>query len=781
MMVTDADGVILRVNRAFTRLTGYTENEVVGKTPALLKSGRQDNLFYQNMWATLKREHYWQGEMWNRHKDGNIFVERLTVTAAIAPDGNVTHYIGTYFDMTARMLAEGVLLKAGALQSAIFNSANFLTIATDAKGEIQIFSVGAERMLGYTAADVLNKITPADITDPQELIVRAKALSVEIGTPIAPGFEALVFKATRGIEDIYELTYIRKDGSRLPAVESVTALRDSQDVIIGYLLIGTDNTARKHIEEEQYKLDQRLRDQQFYSRSLFDSNIDALMTTNPSGIITDVNKQMEMLTGCSRVELIGAPFKNYFTDQERAETGIKRVLSEKKITDYELTARARDGKETVVSFNATPFYDRDRSLQGVFAAARDVTDRKRLNKELESAKSVAEKANLAKSDFLSRMSHELRTPLNAILGFAQLLEGGLPPPTSAQILRLQQITKAGWYLLDLLNEILYLAVIESGKLSLSPETISLAEVLHECQTMIEPQAQKKGIRINFLPFDPAWFANADRTRAKQVLINLISNAIKYNREQGTVEVECTSVTQERIRISVKDCGVGLPPEKLAQLFQPFNRLGQEAGAEEGTGIGLVVTKQLVELMGGTIGVKSTVGQGSTFWIELIRDVAPQIVAGNMLISDTASRAMESTAWRTLLYVEDNPANLMLVEQIIEGQPKISMLSARDGNHAVALARAHLPDVILMDINLPGISGFEALSILRKDPSTAHIPVVALSSNAMTFEIEKGLEAGFFRYLTKPFDVNELLNALNDAMIISDIESVDTNKKGIHDD
>jgi len=263
-----------------------------------------------------------------------------------------------------------------ALQSAIFNSANFSSIATDSNGVIQIFNVGAERMLGYMAADVMNKITPADLSDPQELIARAEALSAELDTPITPGFEALVFKAARGIEDIYELTYIRKDGSRFPAVVSVTALRDAQNKIIGYLLIGTDNTARKQVEADQKKLDQRLRDQQFYTRSLIESNIDALMTTDPSGIITDVNKQMEALTGCTRDELIGAPFKNYFTDPQRAEAGIKQVLNEKKVTDYELTARARDGKKTVVSYNASTFYDRDRKLQGVFAAARDVTEQK---------------------------------------------------------------------------------------------------------------------------------------------------------------------------------------------------------------------------------------------------------------------------------------------------------------------------------------------------------------------------------------------------------------------
>src|SRR5438105_481503 len=213
-------------------------------------------------------------------------------------------------DVTARKRAEEELLKAGALQNAIFNSANFSSIATDEKGVIQIFNVGAERMLGYTAAEVINRITPADISDPREVITRAKALSAELGTTITPGFEALVFKASRGIEDIYELTYIRKDGSRFPAIVSVTALRDAEGGIIGYLLIGTDNTARKQVETERMLLDQRVRDQQFYTRSLIESNIDALITTDPRGIITDVNKQMEALTGCTRDELIGAPFKD---------------------------------------------------------------------------------------------------------------------------------------------------------------------------------------------------------------------------------------------------------------------------------------------------------------------------------------------------------------------------------------------------------------------------------------------------------------------------------------
>jgi PAS domain S-box-containing protein len=704
-------------------------------------------------------------------KDGSRFPAVVSVTALRDAQNAIIGYLLIGTDNTARKMAEAALLKAGALQSAIFNSANFSSIATDAKGVIQIFNVGAERMLGYAAADVMNQITPADISDPQEVIVRAKALSLELDTTIKPGFEALVFKASRGIEDIYELTYIRKDGSRFPAVVSVTALRDAQNAIIGYLLIGTDNTARKQVEAEQQKLDQRLRDQQFYTRSLIESNIDALMMADPLGIITDVNKQMEALTGCTRDELIGAPFKNYFTDPERAEASIKLTLTGKKVTNYELTARARDGKETVVSYNATTFYDRDRKLQGVFAAARDVTERKRFdqalqetNIELENAKSAAEKANLAKSDFLSSMSHELRSPLNAILGFAQLMESATPPPAAAQAESIGQILQAGWHLLKLINEILDLAVIESGKVSLSPESVSLAEVMSECQAMMEPQAQSRGVRMTFPKFGNPIYVKADRTRLKQIIINLLSNAIKYNKEQGTVVVDCTANTPERIRISVADTGAGLPAEKLAQLFQPFNRLGQEAGSVAGTGIGLVVTRRLAELMEGILGVESTVGVGSVFWCELRSAAAPQLkIPSGEVEAPIQSPLPAGALRRSLLYVEDNPANMKLVEQLIARRPDLRLLTAVNGQLGIELAHTALPQVILMDVNLPGISGIEALKILRADPLTAHIPIVALSANAMPRDIATGLNLGFFRYLTKPIIVKEFMDTLNAAL------------------
>ena len=792
-IATDAKGVIQIFNVGAERMLGYSASEVVDRiTPAAISDpqelierarelsvelGTQIAPGFEALVFKASRGIEDIYELTYIRKDGSRFPAVVSVTALRDDDGGIIGYLLIGTDNTARKRAEEALQKAGNLQTAIFNSANFSSIATDAKGVIQIFNVGAEKMLGYSAAEVVDTITPADISDPQEVVARAQELSLELGTQIEPGFEALVFKASRGIEDIYELTYIRKDGSRFPAVVSVTALRDDDGGIIGYLLIGTDNTARKRVEAEQKVLDQELRDQQFYTRSLIESNIDALMTTDPHGIITDVNKQMEALTGSTRDELIGSPVRNYFTDPERAEAGIRRVLSERRITNYELTARAWDGTQTVVSYNAATLYDRNRKLQGVFAAARDITELKRFeetlkakNIDLQSATSAAEEANLAKSEFLSSMSHELRSPLNAILGFAQLMESDTPPPTPTQRQSIEQILTAGWHLLKLIDEILDLAKVESRQVSLSTEPVSLADVMIACQSMVESQAKEHGIRLVFPPPDIPYFISADLTRVKQVLINLLSNAIKYNSAGGVVEVACAEGAPGRIRISVSDTGAGLTAEQLGQLFQPFNRLGQEGEGEEGTGIGLMVAKRLVELMGGEIGVESTVGEGSLFWFEL-DSVAER---GLFIEGDVSMMNRPNTdrgdRQRTLLYIEDNPANLRLVEQLIARDPGLRLLTAVTGNSGVELARASQPDAILMDINLPGINGFEALEILHSDPSTAHIPVMALSANAMPRDIENGMKAGFFRYMTKPIRINEFLDALDEVLAFADKQS-----------
>src|SRR6186713_326980 len=524
-IATDEKGVIQIFNVGAERMLGYTAAEVMNQiTPADI-SDPQEVIARAKALSTELGTTITPGfealvfkasrgiediyELTYIRKDGSRFPAVVSVTALRDAQDAIIGY-----------LLIGTELKAGALQSAIFNSANFSSIATDAKGVIQIFNVGAERMLGYTAAEVMNKITPADISDPQEVITRAKALSAELGTPITPGFEALVFKASRGIEDIYELTYFRKDGSRFPAVVSVTALRDAQNAIIGYLLIGTDNTARKQVEEERKKLDQRLRDQQFYTRSLIESNIDALMTTDPSGIITDVNKQMEALTSCTRDELIGAPFKNYFTDPERAEAAINLVLRAKKVTDYELTARARDGTLTVVSYNATTFHDRDRSLQGVVAAARDVTELKRFEATLQQKNVELVEASRMKSAFLANMSHELRTPLNAIIGFSEVLRDGLVGEmTEPQRGFIGDIFSSGKHLLALINDILDLSKVEAGKMLLDLESVQVATVVASSLAIIRDKAAGRHVRLHLDLAPDLGSVQADARKVKQILYN----------------------------------------------------------------------------------------------------------------------------------------------------------------------------------------------------------------------------------------------------------------------
>ncbi|HEX7154126.1 MAG TPA: PAS domain S-box protein [Thermoanaerobaculia bacterium] len=653
------------------------------------------------------------------------------------------------------------LLKTGALQNAILNSANFSSIATDEKGVIQLFNVGAERMLGYSAADVVDRITPAEISDPQEVIARAAALSVELGTTITPGFDALAFKASRGIEDIYELTYIRKDGTRFPAIVSVTALRDDELAVIGYLLIGTDNSARRHAEE-------KLRWTEESFRLMVESVSDyAIVMLDPQGHVVSWNTGAQRIKGFHTDEILGRHFATFYPAADVGEGKPQRDLQQAAVDgryEDEGWRMRKDGSMFWANIVFTAIRDQAGNLRGFAKLTRDLTERNKVEAILTDATAAAEKANLAKSDFLSSMSHELRSPLNAILGFAQLLESDSPPPTPVQGESIIQILNAGWYLLELINEILDLATIESGKLSMSLEPVTLNELLLECHSMIEPLAQRRGIHMSFPRSDAPFCVNADRTRIKQVLINLLSNAVKYNRAGGRVSVDCSANTASgRVRITVTDTGAGLPPEKLVQLFQPFNRLGQEFNGEEGTGIGLVVSKRLVELMDGVIGVESTVGEGSVFWFELPSSAPLELPAAVEPLTAADAAAENPEGLRTLLYVEDNPANLQLIERLIGRRKDVRLLSAVDGNRGVELARTCLPDVILMDINLPGISGIEALKILRGDRTTAHIPVVALSANAMPRDIQKGMEAGFFRYLTKPIKVSDFMDALNVAL------------------
>jgi len=661
-------------------------------------------------------------------------------------------------DVTARKNAEEALREAGALQNAIFNSANFSSIATDAKGVIQIFNVGAERMLGYAAMEVTNRITPADISDPQEVIARAKALSVELSTPIMPGFDALVFKASRGIEDIYELTYIRKDGSRFPAIVSVTALRDASDGIIGYLLIGTDNTARKQIEAERMLLDQRVRDQQFYTRSLIESNIDALITTDLRGIITDINKQMEALTGCTRDELIGAPFKDYFTDPDRAQAGINRVLNESKVTDYELTARARDGKETVVSYNATTFHDRDRKLQGVFAAARDVTERKRYEQSLQ-------EADRRKNEFLAMLAHELRNPLAPIRNALQIMrlkasEEHKRPEDEAVRSASAMMERQVGQMVRLVDDLLDVSRISRGKIELRRTSIELASAVHQAVEVIRPQCIDMNHTLHVsLPTNPVYL-NADPTRLAQVLGNLLNNACKFTDVGGQIWLTVIHEGNQAV-IRIRDIGIGIASEQLPRIFDMFVQIDTSLERSvSGLGIGLTLVKNLVEMHGGTVMVHSAgLGHGSEFTVRL--PIALETVQPIHVPKKHASQ-MNGESLR-ILVVDDNRDSATTMATLLNLLGH-NTCSAYDGLEAVEASAKFHPEIILLDIGLPKMNGYEACRAIRKQSTGENIVIVALTGWGQEEDRRKSHDAGFDRHLVKPVDYESLVKLLTEVQL-----------------
>jgi PAS domain S-box-containing protein len=675
--------------------------------------------------------------------------------------------------MTASQQLDTEQIKTGALQDAIFNSAYFSSIATDERGVIQIFNVGAERMLGYAAVDVVNRITPADISDPQELITRAATLSAELETPITPGFEALVFKASRGIEDMYELTYVRKNGSRFPAMVSVTALRDAEERIIGYLLIGTDNTARKEVEAAQELLDQQLRDQQFYTRSLIESNIDALMMTDPDGNISDVNQQMMALTGRTREELIGTPCRNFFTDPASADAAIGRVITEHKVSDYELTVRARNGLETVVSYNAATFHDGDGRLGGVFAAARDMTDRKRIERSLQEKNVELEHASRMKSEFLAMMSHELRTPLNAVIGFSEALKDGLVGQMSdSQQEYIGDIFTSGQHLLSLINDILDLSKVEAGMMALEPEEVDVGGLVSGALSIVREKAAARNIGLDLDIGEDLGVSQLDVRKTRQIVYNLLSNAVKFSEHGGRVALQARRVPpgdvgmlhgtwpvhsfplaesdlDEFLEISVTDGGRGISRDDMGKLFQAFSQVDSSLARKfEGTGLGLAMVKQMAELLGGTVAVASQEGEGARFtaWLPL-RTLGQVDVAGPQRMGP---KPADGSA-RVALVIEEDEGSADLLRLLLEAED-FTVLHAVSAEAALVAAFEQPLDLITLDVRLPGIGGWECLARIREDPRLAHVPVVIISGAGSS---NTAMTLGAVAILQKPISRTQL--------------------------
>ncbi|MCW9045625.1 MAG: PAS domain S-box protein [Alphaproteobacteria bacterium] len=495
--------------------------------------------------------------------------------------------------------------------------------------------------------------------------------------------------------------------------------------------------------------------------------------TGPDHIYTYISPTIEDITGTKPKDLykvnrrqLGAP-EDLSSDPEKWESHFADLDAHRPFSRFEYLYNAPNGQKLYLRISGRPYFSENGVFAGYRGVGSNVTEEQVAALALNAAKEEADRANRAKSEFLSRMSHELRTPLNGILGFAQLLELETENHlTEKQFRFVSDIRKAGDHLLDLINEVLDLAKIESGGLKVLHESFDPTDVMKECIGMVAPLASKNGIRLvdAVVPDRDGLFVYSDRTRLKQVVVNLLSNGIKYNRVNGSVTLSIGQEKPDFYRFKVTDTGLGIPKDKLEEIFRPFTRLEVPGGASEGTGIGLAITKKLVELMGGTIGLESTYGDGSSFWVDLPLSNQERIPATEEKAEETLNPVnLVTDGKKLILYVEDNPANLRLMETILTRIPDIELITAETGEEGIREAKTHHPDLIILDINLPGIDGIETLKILKKTNGMETTPILALSAAAMQEDVRKGLDAGFDAYLTKPLDVRATLTAISEAL------------------
>ncbi len=672
-------------------------------------------------------------------------------------------------------------LKASALQQAITNCETYARIATDVDGVIQVFNQGAERMWGYAASEVLFLRSPMELFDATELLALAAMIPLPINRATPTGFAALTYFAALGQENVVELTCVRKDASRCEMLVSISALYDPHAQLIGYLLVGSDNATRKTDQAAQQTLNAQLRDQRLFTRFLIESDIDPRVAIDASGLITDVNNQMELLTGCTRAQMLGAPFRSYFTEPEQADEALRLVLQNHKLVNFDLTARSVAGTLTQVSYNATTYYDQHHVLQGVFAAARDVTAIKQFERELHSKNAELEYASRMKSEFLANMSHELRTPLNAIIGFSEVLRDGLVGPlTEPQRTFLTDIFSSGTHLLSLINDILDLSKVEAGKMALELDDVDMTAVFGNCLSIIREKAASRHIRLSMDAGSDRGVLRADARKVKQIIYNLLANAVKFT-ERGQVTLRVENVTRaqvgelqgtwpgralplaasdftEFLKISVTDSGIGISPAGMATLFRPFTQIDSSLSRGfTGTGLGLALVKQLVELHGGAVAVQSQVEVGSCFSVWLPHRTLERVRATSAPTDDEPStfRMTASTTTPTALVVEADVGSRELLRQQLEAEG-FHVVHADSAEAAVAVAEVQALSLITLDINLPNMNGWDFLSNLKQHPTLAHIPVVVV---AMVPDLNKGVALGAAAVIQKPLSRRELQDAL----------------------
>jgi PAS domain S-box-containing protein len=648
--------------------------------------------------------------------------------------------------------------------TSLVDTAPVIILLLDARGLIQHVNPYFEQLTGYPLDEVQGKewfatFVPAREQDPVRALFKQSLLE----TPMRGNVNAIVTRS----------------GAEREIEWNDQPLRDAHGTVTGLLAIGLDVTGQRQMEAE-------LRRAYGENQAVTQAVRDNLYMLDESGRLVWWNRQLEAVTGLGPDTLKGMPGIDFFVAADRA--AVAHALGQAFTNGYgETIARLITPNGPVCyHYNGVVVHDAHSHVIGIAGVGRDITERleglealqrseqelKALNESLEArvdartaelsaAREEADRANAAKSEFLSRMSHELRTPLNAILGFGQLLDADPEHPlTAMQADHVHEILHGGKHLLALVNEVLDLARIESGRLDVSLEAVAIEPLIKACMAQMKPLAVQRGIRLTLEIHTPC-AVQADFTRLQQVLLNLLSNAVKYNREGGSIRVHCVLIGMQRLRVSVKDSGFGIAAESLPRLFKPFERLESAYQGIEGTGIGLALAKKLVEAMHGEIGLHSVPGKGSTFWFEL-----PLSASAPGAPEDTPAAASASVApavasdRHRVLYVEDNPANLRLVEKILARRPDIELLTSACAEDGLALAGRERPALILMDINLPGMDGFEALRRLRENPATREIPVIAVTANAMPRDVLRGKQAGFADYITKPIPVGAFLDCVN---------------------
>jgi PAS domain S-box-containing protein len=578
---------------------------------------------------------------------------------------------------------------------------------------------------------------------------------------------------SQGVADGYEIALTRSDGSQVDCYNNATPVFAADGRKVGAIGLFSDISQQKRDQRELARTGQLLAQKSRVLEQTLDSLSQGVLSLDADGHVTAYNQRMLTLLDLPQTLLAEHPpierilqyqLEKGQLDAAASDLGRRALAGELRQPDYDprvlghdhYRRRTRDGRVLEIDSHVAPGGE-------VVRTYTDITDRLRAEDALIAARDEAERANQAKSQFLSRMSHELRTPLNAILGFAQLMDADADEPLGpAQRRRLAELRRGGQHLLSLINEVLDLARIEAGAIQVELAPVALWPLVEECLQLVAPTAEARGVRFDligrFAGAASQPHVHADVRRLRQVLINLLSNAIKYNRPKGSVRLWCNA-HEGQWRLSVHDEGPGLDETQRGRLFSAFERLDADHRTIEGAGIGLALSKQLVELMHGSIGVSSRPGEGSTFWIGL-----PASAAADTPTADTAAPDVDTPALRTrrsrVLYIEDNEVNQLLVRSMLERRPLIELQQALEPLTGLDMAQAEPPALVLLDIQLPGLHGFEVLRRLRAAPTTARVPVIALSANAMQSDIDAALAIGFDAYLTKPVDMAQLLSTID---------------------